>query len=416
MKITCGGIPFEDIQNFKSLAISLESDCNRLEELTSMFDRALSDSFTYGTEGILLDTVKTAYKVPKEAGKLGKTMYKGVNKQYNNAKNKWKTKYKPLLVKIIKEMGAVLQSMFAKFSKLGNRYHVLGQKITHIRKFTLNQIGTLPSGVNVKLHDFEAYVLKGYIEVIADYKVYYQSVLESLAPDYVTPEDLVRHIKSKNVREVDRASKSISEAIGSINEYGEITIPWRMFKDRRYGSFFKSLINWKPSKDDMKGSLSDFVKRTILSKEVEYTFEVNDGDKLKQLGDGYLKIVESILNNKVLENALNTGGTSIKSTTKELVEELDQVSNNMNAVPETSDSNNENDESNKDPEAKVDQGDPMNNSLDSYIMNTNNMINKVSIAYTGVVRGTLGAMFDIISETEFLVSIIENSAGKEMKK
>ncbi|MGL5766445.1 MAG: hypothetical protein ACRCX8_12485 [Sarcina sp.] len=414
MKIMCGGVPFEDIQNFKSLAVSLENDCNRLEELSRMFDGVLNNSFTVGTEGILLDTVKTAYRVPKEAGKMGKKAYSGLNKQYRNMKNKWKTQYKPLLVKIIKEMGAVLQSMFAKFSKLGSRYHALGQKITHIRKFTLNQIGTLPSGVNIKLHDFEAYVLKGYIEVIADYKVYYEAVLDSLAPDYVKPEDIVRHIKSKNIREIEKASKSISEAIGSINEFGEITIPWKMFKDRRYGSFFKSLINWKPSKDDMKGSLSDFVKRTILSKEVDYTFEVNDGDKLKQLGEGYLKVVESILNNKVLENALNTGGTSIKSATKELVEDLDQVSNNMNATAESNDDNN--DESRKDPEAKVSQGDPMDNALDSYVMNTNNMINKVSVAYTGIVRGTLSAMFDIIAETEFLVNIIENSAGKEMNK
>lgn len=411
MKVYCGGIEFSEIVNFKDLASSVESDCRRLEELAEMLSFIEHDDFI-GMEGILMDTVKTVgWSAPRKAAKMGGQAYGHINKSYKSMKNKWTTYYKPLLVKIIKEMGAVLQGIYAKFTKLGKRYTALGEKVNQMLKYGIEQVGTLPAGTILTLHDFEAYVMKGYIEIIADYGNFYESLLSQLASDYIKPEEVVKALKSKNIRKVEDASKSISSAISSVNKYGEITIPWLVFKDNRYASFFKSLYNWKPSKDDMKGSLSDFVKRTILGKKMDYKLDVNDGGKFKTIANGYLKIMASILNNKVLEESLNSGGRSIKEATKTLVSDLDQVSNAM--VVDTPVENTEEEGNTKDPNAKVnDNADPTNSILDSYVQNTNNMITKSSTAYTGIVRGVLGAMFDLVAETELIINIIENSAGK----
>lgn len=408
MKVFCDGMIFDDIANFKDLASSIESDFIRVDILMNNL-RSLNFNDMVGLEGILTDVVKTGMDTAKGASKLGKSGYKALNRKANESKNRWKVYYKPLLLKTIKEIANVLQTIYFKFTKLGKRYKELGKKIKFILDHKIQQVGKLPGGSKIFLHNFEVYVLKGYITVMENFDEFYASILDQLAENYKTPKEVSSLIKSKNTKSIEESSAGVTNAISESNKYGEISIPWVIAKHNRYYSFFKSIISNKPSKGNLNQSTSDFVKGAILAKEVTHTFEVNDRNKFIKIAQTYLSVMSSILNNNVLEDALNEGGKSIKESTDKLFGELEEVSKAIESIKPKVEAKND-EEDNREGELP-DEYKALAQTVDGYIQNTSNLIAKSATAYTGIVRGTLAAVFTLVSESEALIDIIESSAG-----
>lgn len=410
MRVYCDGIEFDEIAKFKDLASSIEADFVKMEVLVKGLE-GLMDGDIAGMEGILTDTIKTGYHAAKGSAKMGKNLYKAANRKVQENKNKWRVYYKPLIMKTIKELGNILQNIYFKFTKLGKRYSELGKKIKFILNHKINQVGRIPGGTKIYLHNFEVYVLKGYVTIMEDYTEFYKSVIDQLAENYKEPKEIVGLIKSKRAHDIEAATTGLSNAIEQTNKYGEITVPWSVFKYNRYYSFFKGIVSNKPSKENLNQSTSDFVKGTILAKEVAYTFDVNDRAKFIDVAKTYLSVLSSILNNNVLEEALNKGGKTVKESTNALFKELDTVGEALNSLGIKREVNENEEENEQDkPEDTEFAG-----VVEGYIQNTSNLITKTATAYTGIVRGTLSAVFVLVNEAESLIDIINSSAGAEKK-
>jgi len=152
MELNFGGIPLEDVLADKSIAVLLEEDLTRLGDLLGSLEaigllienNEIPDT-KIGLEGLVKDVVKTTlWTAPRTASKTGKKVYKAVNRGYSDFKSKWKKVIRPLIIKVIKDIGATLERIYFKLSKLDKQYDELGKRIEYVMSHQLKQVGKVP--------------------------------------------------------------------------------------------------------------------------------------------------------------------------------------------------------------------------------------------------------------------------------
>ena len=416
MKLNFGGLPLDDVLSNKDLRVSIEEDLIVLERKVGLLNALCGlTGNEVGLEGIVTDVVKTAtWTAPRAIAKGGSKIYKQANIQHRQLKSKWNKTIKPLIIKTIKEMGNALQNIYFKFSKFEEKYVNLGKKIDYVLTHQLRQIGALTQE-KFFIHPLRANVLKGYTVIIDDYGEFYKATVDVMVPDWLNAKDVSRCMKSGDLNKLKGGTTALTNAIEKVNEFGDITIPWTVFKDKRYNTFFSRIFSRKPTSNQMKSSLSGYVKSTILEDEYEYEYNVKGRKEFIEEVGKHLKIVASVLNNNVLNRALKGGGDSLKKQTKEFFTEIEGLSKVAIVIPESK-AKKTNDDGKDDEQIAVSKEDMLNTELEGYMSNSLTLLTKTSTAYTGIVRGSLSALFTIVTEAEEICGIIEASVdAKEMK-
>lgn len=433
------------------------------------FDNLLYSPEVYGMEGIVTDMITTTYKATTGSVKAGVKGYQAVNRGWGAIKNKW-AKIKPMLIKMIKNFGIALSNLWHKFLEYDKKYKELGQKINNIIQFSVNQMQTMPS-VSFYYHEFNAVLLKGVIDVIANWGFFYQVVTEgfknkksNLFPnEFPSPEKVAESIKNNDLNRLQNLVQDFSTGIGKLNQDGEITI----------GNVLNNIFKWgienRLPKDIRKASrkndvgLSDYIKHAILGEQIKKNYSnENKNEFVSDMigGNGaYLNLVASILNNNILEDALKKGGVSTKKGTDSLVRSMEAVMKQAEvtakieedkekrtqaenekrekAMQRDMDKNN-NDETMTTVERAVNDNqnfgnsDNMDNINKNGVGNTENQgqdntisglaelycknyvifVTKLSNTYGNLVRGILAATYEIVSETQSIVDTIEASATR----
>ena len=285
-----------------------------------------------------------------------------------------------------------------------------------------------------------------------------------------TPLNIANAIKQGNTDNVRTMVQDFSKGIANLNAKGDLTVA--MVLDRIFGwriNFGASKESRNLAKTNEIG-LSEYVKDSILGEEVQK--EYNNDNKEEFVRDmtggegSYLRLVSYILNNDIIADALKKGGASTKKGTDAMIKELnklmdqtevaERVKADRDAKEEAAkkkeessnksvmDANNaENKDQNKAEQNQMyeegqqfgsssnskqmmnkgtyDSGDmnapsiedaSLSDLVDLYSKNYIIFITKLSNTYANLVRGILSATYDIISEADVIISMIESAANR----
>lgn len=445
--------------NIKINGISLEqyNNTTSFEELKIVIENFDPNWCLSLEDSIMGDMIKGAMK---GTGTIVKTGIKGVraaDKVWAGAKTKW-AEIKPKLIKLVKDFGIMLSNMWGKFMSYDAKYTELGQKINDLLQFTINQMQDMPS-VTLYYHEFNARALKDLLEVIVTDYGEFSSIVKKLGffnNNFLEPEEMAKLIVDGNTAEIESRLEDFSKGIAKMNANGEQTIieainkkfGWRLFDNLSPDNAEKF------RKKDL--GLSELVKLGILNKEIKksYNSEMKQefvNDMVGNNRTGFLNLVASILNNKVLEDALKKGGPSVKKETDKMIKYLEnvmkqaEVIEKREAVKEAKREKEEKDRERLEAERERKReeiekrqseggfntvempqfdrygGDEamsssadrdINDYAEMYMQNAMLFFTKLGNNYGSVVRGILSASYEIISEASSIVAIIESSATK----
>ena len=463
MNIMIGGI---SLDQYKNTTCSFEELNLVIKNTTFIPYDAFDEYFGISNEGSIVgDLVKGAYRGTKATVKAGIAGTKFAKKQLGLAKNKWE-QFKPKLIAMLKEFGMSLQNLWHKFMEYDKKYKELGQKINNVIQFGINQMQVLPQS-SLYYHKFNAALLKGMVDLISNWSFFYECIVDGYkgkksglfnGRTIPTPTAVADAIKRRNTREVKDLVTDFSTGIAKLNAAGELTIA--MVLERLFGWDISRKLN-REMRDAAKKNalgLSEFIKAGIMGDEAQHDFGPEDlyGFKRAMVGGNgsYLRLVASFLNNGILEDALKKGGASTKKGTDLMVKEMQKVMQESDVVDrleqerqsredqrtaraENSMNKRNNDANNEDDslftggqnfgttdqlkdnlENGVGKGDSpeymttMGEMSELYCKNYVLFVTKLSNTYGNIVRGVLSASYDIISEAENIVSLIENSANR----
>lgn len=427
-----------------------------------------------GTEGIMSDMIKGSVKATTGAVKMGVKGVKTANKAWSSVKNRW-AQIKPVIIKMIKDFGIALSNLYHKFMQYDKKYKELGQKINNIIQFSVNQMQYMPS-VTIYYHMFNVEFLKGVIDVISNWAEFVSAVTVGykgrkpgiFSGDVPAPETVADAIKKNDLNRLQSLVQDFSNGIGKLNQYGELTIAMVLDNVFRWGvtSNLPREIRDKASKNQV--SLSEYIKYAILGEQIQKQYDNSNKQEFVRdmTGDSgsYLKIVSSILNNNILQDALQKGGVSTKKGTDNLVKLMEQVmkqaevTEKINADKEAQRARQDQINSSKQAQStntSTTSGDDIkqatinfNNNSQNFgtTADTNNAMNpagpgpgntdnsttentisglaelycknyvifvtKLSNTYGNLVRGVLAATYEIISETDTIIKNIEAAANR----
>lgn len=463
MNISINGISLEQYcssnDQFEELKFSIEN----LEPIPyNQFD------FLGQEASILGDMIKGTYKATTGTVKAGIKGVKMANKQWSNVKNKW-AQIKPQIIKLLKQFAIGLQNLWHKFLQYDKKYKELGAKINNIIQFSVNQMQYMP---NVKLyyHMFNAPLLKGLVDLVSNWAGFYAVIFEGYkgkrsgvftGSELPYPAAVADAIKKNDLNRVKSLVQDFSEGIGRLNASGELTL----------GVIIDRLFDWdlianfpnemRKKANDGKMGLAEYIKIAVLGEMIEKEYSDQNKDEFVRDMTGrpnsYLKIVQSILNNDILADALKKGGASTKKGTDIIVKGMEEIMKNAEVQDKINASKNEQMERQK--QAEVNRTQKSNDIVDDIreehgdsaakgvanaqnfgklsdvndnIGEGNTVSNETSIAelaelycknyvifttklsntYGNLVRGMLAATYEIISESGNIISQIEAAANR----
>lgn len=470
MKIRINGcMTLEQYANMKDMSEEFKYAMESLE--LPAYDEF--DHLVASNESIMGDMIKTTYKVTKGTVKAGVKGVKYANKQWANLKNKW-AQIKPQIIKLLKQFALGLQNLWHKFLNYNKKYKEMGQKINNIINFSVNQMQTIPN-VRVYYHLFNAKMLKGMLDVVSNWMLFVEIVTVGyknkksglFSGDVPAPDTIAEAIKKNDLNRLRSLVQDFSNGIGKLNAKGDLTIG--VLLDNMFGW---GIANNLPDeiRDRVKKNnigLSEYIKHAILGPVVEKEYsDANRNEFVQDMTGGnasYLRLVASILNNNVLEDALKKGGVSTKKGTDTLVRLMDQMMKEASVAEQINrdklkqqqaqaDANIANQKLQAKVHSEMNKGSAMDqavskgiqdsqnfgnvsdmkNVVDNGVGNTENpnpddtisglaelyaknyviFVTKLSNTYGNLVRGILAATYEIISEAGGIINTIEASANR----
>ena len=211
-------------------------------------------------------------------------------------------------------------------------------------------------------------------------------------PDFIKLVERNTNMSTGEVRlnEIRSAIDPMVRAIGDLNAKGELTIPNKIWTDRKWYipvniPFMKKRNEKREWQKDMDNTTAaGFTKLSITGQLEEITISGDEIDKFKDLlvksnKTGYLNIMKDFLNNRIIEQTLKKSGSSLKKETKAFFSNLDKTSSYLDGLMK------------KINEAKIRSG---NNDEDQSPLNQNNSskpetVNKASTGGENEVPGRL---------------------------
>lgn len=465
--------------NVKVGGISLEqyasTNC-RLEELQYALENVQIIPYDYydflGQEaGILSGMIKGSVKGTVGAVRTGvkgaQLAKKGINKGSASIKNLW-AKIKPQLIQLLKMFGNALTDMWNKFMQYDKQYKELGKKIDNIVQYSIKQMQHMPS-VTVYYHNFNANLLKDLIDLMSNFTTFLLSVTTKTQKgdpgvfDNDTCTDMEQMsglIKTGNIDEFKRQTEIFSNGLQRLNSYGELTLGVVLDKLYKWNISGNLPDDMRKAADQNKLSTSDYFKAAILGEQIESSYSDENKDEfiadMTGRNDSFLRLVQSILNNEVLADALKKGGASTKKATDAMVKLAEKIMKEAEVKQRIDDDKKQREEANKARQKQLDQatksteqsakssnekyakdaadivkkgqqfgkfgdsvedaqseGQTLADIVGNYTKNYIMYINKIANAYTNIVRGVLSATYVIISEAGTVCSTIEAAAARK---
>lgn len=332
------GLETEDMVNIIGYSLGVES----LNIPINVYNYELINELGGGLEGVPTDIIKMGWRATKgtvnTVHKAHKAMYKGA-KQLSS---KWNTNIKPLIMKFLKEFQSQLQIMWGKFRKYDKLYTKLGKEINSVTQVYGKQMNSMRA-VSIFYHKFNPNALKGYAEAIKDYNAFMGAITgstELFGGKFVPPKEFANYLRSKNIAKAKECVDSMSEGMSKLNSRGDLAFAYAIINDNDKNvskSNFRKIRECftGPEPEQIlktaiknKSPLVEFVQVSILRKEIEGKYNEKDVNKFKNdmLGNaGFLTIMNSILNNQIIEKVLNGGGKSIKEQTREDMAAMEEI-------------------------------------------------------------------------------------------
>ena len=332
------GLETEELVNIIGFTLGVES----LNIPINMYNHEIINELVGGLEGIPADLIKTGWRATKGTVKAVHKLHKTVYKNAKQLSSKWNTNIKPLIIKFLKEFQAQLQIMWGKFRKYDKLYTKLGKEINSVTQVYGKQMNSMRS-VSLFYHKFNPNALKGYAEAIKDYDAFMGSLTgstELFGGKFVPPKEFANYLRSKNIAKAKECVDSMSEGMSKLNSRGDLAFAYAIINDNDKNvskSNFRKIRECftGPEPEQIlktaiknKSPLVEFVQVSILRKEIEGKYEEKDIGKFRNdmLGNaGFLTIMSSILNNKVIEKVLTGGGKTIKDQTKEDMAAMEEI-------------------------------------------------------------------------------------------
>ena len=289
-----------------------------------------------------MDIIKTGWRATKGTVKAVHKLHKTAYKNAKQLSSKWNTNIKPLIMKFLKEFQAQLQIMWGKFRKYDKLYTKLGKEINSITQVYGRQMNSMRS-ISLFYHKFNPNALKGYAEAIKDYDAFMGAITgstELFGGSFVPPKEFANYLRSKNIAKAKECVDSMSAGMSKLNSRGDLAFAYAIINDsdknisktnfRKIRECFTGPEPEQILKTAIKNKspLVEFVQVSILRKEIEGKYSEKDVNKFKNdmLGDaGFLTVMGSVLNNKVIEKVLTGGGKSIKDQTREDMAAMEDI-------------------------------------------------------------------------------------------
>ncbi|MGL5315641.1 MAG: hypothetical protein ACRC92_20470 [Peptostreptococcaceae bacterium] len=461
--------------------ISSESLYDRLEELKAYegiidydIDRhfRLSDEqdLQYAMEGLIFDTLRTAKSGIGAASRAGKTAYKAGKRQYNRLKDRW-NQIKPVIIKVIKDLGITLSNLYGKFMKYDKDYAELGKRIDSVIRYKVPLIQNNKSTIILEMFDFDPQTLSNFCKMIESYDGFVNICMndEGLAGgSFVRPDDFIKLVqKNVNPRNGEVNSDAIRkvldpmiQAIGNLTKNGDLTIPRALWANKKFTApvnipFMKKHNETREFNKNMKDTLTaaNFTKQAILGQMTTVEFEPTQNAELQKFlvngnNGGYLNIMKYFLNNKVVETTLKNSGKSIKKETdgyfkslQNMMRELDATITKVNEVKAKNNTDGKNDitDPNYDPAAAMDKkdkemrnktfansndgamnyedvGNDLESIIEGYVTVCNTFFVKTASSYSSMVNGLLSASYELIGNCKTIVDRIDALSPEEVKR
>lgn len=363
VSIKINGITVEDYQNLNKNLIdfifAVESMATIKYDMNFDNYNVYEDNFVEtaleNTIGhVLANEDSVAWDAIKNTAKVARSVGKAVGKGYGASKQTWKatklnwvTKYKPLLLKVFRLLGDQMTKLWNVFKQYDKRYQELGKKIPNINKFFSKSMGSIPD-MKITYHEFDAGALAGCLKVLESYETFSQTIYtdkylfngQNKNMDIPT---ITNAIKTNKPKEILSAIDTLNAGLARFNQFGELTLPYLIWNSDGYRKWFINKVDAKIIKDAVKQkvTVSEFVKTMILRNQVVNKYTSNNIHNFKQdMFDGkrgFLNLVESIINNSVLQKTLEKSGGSIKKETDNSIRELSEAINAAKDMAKKSD-------------------------------------------------------------------------------
>lgn len=305
----------------------------------------------YSTEGIVWDAAKGIKNTVKTVRKAGKTAYKAAKTQGRKIKDKW-NKIKPIIIKAIKDLGITLSNMYGRFMKYDKDYKDLAAKIDNVINVKVPLLGKVETDILVDIYDININTLSNVCKMVESYEGFVSIVVnDMLNKTFIQPPDFIKLVERNTnmstgevrLNEIRSAIDPMVRAIGDLNAKGELTIPNKIWTDRKWYvpvniPFMKKRNEKREWQKDMDNTTAaGFTKLSITGQLEEITISGDEVDKFKDLlvksnKTGYLNVMKDFLNNRIIEQTLKKSGSSLKKETKAFFSNLDKTSSYLDGL------------------------------------------------------------------------------------
>lgn len=398
-------------------------------------------------EGLVWDRLKAGKNVVKGTIKTGRSTYRELKKGVSKLKSEW-ARIRPMLLRMLRELGERLSRMWAQFMKYDKKYIELGKKIHELLRTRIHLLTEAPSNT-FYLHDFNAYFLKAVIDTVADFDAFWKEVKTNkyfFNGNFPEPDTIKNLLQKQDRKGLEEALEQFKKGLEKLNEHGQFTI--LQYIDNR--SWFTKYLARAPFgadreayKDKKEGSitLSKYMSVVLLGKELERIYKPTDLKTFKEDmagSKGFLTMMSTILNQSVVENAMSKGAKGLKQITDGIIKDMDSVI--QQGIEETKKEEvkeekekpevSKNDKTDGEDEPFSDQTghsfhdqerqeelEEAKTSLaamaEEYSNSYTALLQKVTQTYQGMVQGMLTTVFTLTKETWDVVSQIETQIGSQ---
>lgn len=472
MKICIDGLSLDQYQKssyMEEFGIYLENmdviDPHECDDLIVPFmdetqnDVAMEDS-------LAVDMIKGGWRASRGLYRAGTKSIDTVNREWTKLKNRW-SDIRPRIMKLVREFGQSLQNMWHKYLQYDKKYKELGMKIQQVIQYSIRSLTDLPS-ITLRYHQFNVETLKDILTYMGNYDLFWDEVMRACGGTALLGEKnnkfqyATKVIQAPNIPELKRLNTQLSELVANLSNGGDATIIRNIMTNRGNGGSILGinrtadrLLDKETRKESNQNNLNatEYLKLAILSQEQIKSYNSSNVEQFKQdmTGpDGFLNLVASMVNNDVLSGALKSSGKTVKTETDKMMKWFDEIMSTArkhdenNAAKEQANQNNpginaatqqKSSVLNKNSDGTGMPDKPEFNSMNEksdisdeagqesitsltemFVRNMTVIFTKTAAAYQSVVKGVLAATYQIISEADQIISIIEGNTGPNTPK
>lgn len=291
-----------------------------------------------GNENLIWETAKLGTRLASDTLKAGWKAQKALGRTIKDSRLAWNNRIKPMLKKMLVEFETQLKNIWATYKKYDKKYIQLGKDINATIEVYSRSMTSLPR-THLRYHAFDVNTLVGYMQIIQNYESYVSNILtnKKLFPTpMMSPRQFSQLISNGNINKAQQVVAELSTSVGNLNQNGELGIIRAMWIDKR------SELDWFNKLDQRllemaiseKSSVTEFTEATILRGLIEKTYqsggvgENNINEFKRDMFDnkkGYLRCMQRMLNDGIIEKILTKGAESIKKSVKQDLNDMENT-------------------------------------------------------------------------------------------